>query len=277
MSGHGGRRGGGGHVEEPENSERWMVTYADMLTLLLVLFIVLYAISAVNVSKFNQLKSSLSSAFDGGTAPSVLPGGNGVVQGQPQTVGAVTVGPKTPSSGSAQTGPSAGAVAEANKFAAIEKQVNKSLAANGLAGSAQFTVNQKGLDVTVLTNLIVFAGNSPVLLPGGQKIINSIIPSLATVTNDIEVDGNTNQVVDPSVDGWALSSGRAANVVDYILAHSQVAPNRLTAVGHSEYNPAVSPSNPNAVNLNRRVDIIILSNYSAADKTGLYTPTTTSP
>ena len=79
-----GRRRGGGHQAEHENHERWMVTYADMLTLLLVLFIVLYAISSLNTDKFAELKASLSNAFGNGQSP-VLNGGTGPVDGSSMT------------------------------------------------------------------------------------------------------------------------------------------------------------------------------------------------
>src|SRR3954452_5913081 len=79
-AGRRGRSRGGGHAQEHENHERWMVPYADMLTLLLVLFIVLYAISQVNTSKFAELKSSLSSAFGNGQSP-ILNGGKGPIEG----------------------------------------------------------------------------------------------------------------------------------------------------------------------------------------------------
>src|ERR1700712_5253114 len=81
MSGRGrsGRsRKGGGHDEEAHADERWLVTYADMLTLLLVLFIVLYAISAVDPVKFVQLKAGLAAVFDPGSSAVISGPGGGV-------------------------------------------------------------------------------------------------------------------------------------------------------------------------------------------------------
>src|SRR4051794_26848591 len=77
MSGHGGKKKRGGHEEEHENHERWLVSYADMMTLLMVLFIVLFAISSLNTSKFEELKNGLSEGF--GAPVSVVSGGKGAL------------------------------------------------------------------------------------------------------------------------------------------------------------------------------------------------------
>ena len=88
MAGHrGGRRGRGAHVEH-ENDERWLLTYADMITLLMALFMVLFSISSVNISKFKTLQQSLKAAFSG----SILPGGKAIMQsGSQSTVGEALV------------------------------------------------------------------------------------------------------------------------------------------------------------------------------------------
>src|SRR5690242_6764034 len=81
MAGHGrGRRGRGGHAEH-ENDERWLLTYADMITLLMALFMVLFSISSVNISKYQTLQQSLKAAFSG----SILPGGRSIMQSGSQS------------------------------------------------------------------------------------------------------------------------------------------------------------------------------------------------
>src|SRR5438105_4594239 len=87
MAGHGGRgrRGRGAHAEH-ENDERWLLTYADMITLLMALFMVLFSISSVNVSKYQTLQQSLKAAFSG----SILPGGRAILQSGSQSTSAHT-------------------------------------------------------------------------------------------------------------------------------------------------------------------------------------------
>ncbi|MDQ1721853.1 MAG: chemotaxis protein MotB, partial [Pseudonocardiales bacterium] len=174
------RRRGGGHAEEHENHERWMVTYADMLTLLLVLFIVLYAISQVNTSKFSELKSSLASAFKNGQ-PSVLSGGSGIVSGdsagQQANPNMPVFTPTQPSKTAAAQDRQA-AQREVDEFKEIEAAIKASLHKHGLDGNAEFSIDERGLVVTVVTNELVFSGNSAVLEPEGAVILNAVLPPL---------------------------------------------------------------------------------------------------
>src|SRR5205807_6898043 len=84
MAGHGRRKRGG--AVEHENEERWLLTYADMLTLLFALFMVLFSISSVNISKYQVLQQSLKAAFSG----SILPGGHAIMQSGSESTAAHT-------------------------------------------------------------------------------------------------------------------------------------------------------------------------------------------
>jgi chemotaxis protein MotB len=264
-----------GH-EESASAERWLVTYADMLTLLLVLFIVLFSISVVNTSKFISLKTSLAAAF--GTGPhAALVGGNGLLDNASNGTGEQLVMPGDPvqaSSGNAAQKDSAQAAAaakgltpdEIKNFEKIEKQIDAALRRGGLAGAAQFTIDHRGLVVTVVTDALVFPGNSATLLPKGMHILSVIAPPLRKLANSIEVDGHTNQVqvsTYPYPSGWELSSARASSVVRYLIS-AGIAKSRLRAVGFSDQRPLVPPDDPRSVTRNRRVDIVVLSASSAA-------------
>ncbi|HEX8767533.1 MAG TPA: flagellar motor protein MotB, partial [Jatrophihabitans sp.] len=233
-----GRRRGGGHAEEHENHERWMVTYADMLTLLLVLFIVLYAISQVNTSKFSELKSSLASAFKNGQ-PSALSGGSGIVNGDSS---AQQANPNVPVFSFLKPQPTKtvpaedrqAAQREVDEFKEIEAAIKSSLHKHGLDGNAEFSIDERGLVVTVVTNELVFSGNSAVLEPEGAVILNAVLPPLRKATNQIQVDGHTNQQnvsTAPYPSGWELSSARASSVVRYLVTHGPIAAGRLSAAG----------------------------------------------
>jgi len=263
-----------GHEEG--GSERWLVTYADVLTLLLVLFIVLFSISVVNTSKFITLRSSLSSAFGDGQK-SVLDGGNGLndndAQGEGQqlvmpgapvlgapTSASSTAGPDQPDTG-LQTRYPAAVEKEVQNFAAIRRAITKALDQQGLSGAVRFTVDHRGLIVTIITSSLVFPGNSAELLPGGQRIMAAITPPLRGVPNRIEVDGYTNQEkvsTYPYPSGWELSSARASAVVRFLSADG-IAEDRLSAVGWSDQHPLYPPSDPRAVTLNRRVEVVVRS------------------
>ena len=277
---HGGRRRkkhhGGGHEEG--GHERWLVTYADMLTLLLVLFIVLFSISVVNTSKYIALKTSLAAVFGNGTN-SVLSGGVGLLDNSASGTGEQLVAPGAPISmtqgqqatptsvpsisvGSSASGYSQADVsAEVADYKRIKSAISTALASHGLKGAAQFAVTGRGLVVTVITNGLIFGGNSAALLPEGQSIVSAIAPALASDNRQIEVDGYTNQQkvsTYPYPSGWELSSARASAVVRALIAHG-MPESRLRAVGYSDLNPLYPPSDPRSITRNRRVEIVALS------------------
>lgn len=262
---------------EEGGAERWLVTYADMLTLLLVLFIVLFSISVVNTSKFISLKTSLGAVFGDGKQ-GVLPGGNGVNDNELTGTGRQLVMPGIPMNTSAaqanasniagdtsdlhKTYETSQVTRELNHYRSIERAVSRSLRRAGLAGSVRYAISRRGLVITVVTNALVFPGNSAVLESRGRAILHAIAPPLVQDRRKVEVDGYTNQEkvsTAPYPSGWELSSARASSVVRFLTAYG-VAESRLSAVGFSDQHPLYPPSDPRAETLNRRVEIVVLSN-----------------
>ena len=313
--GRGRGRRGAGHGAEHDNSERWLVTYADLLTVLLALFIVLFAISALNESKFVQLKYSLAAVFGDGsigvldgspalndasdnrvaqppTVPEIpvstsafapaVPNLGGVVDGKKAgdsgSSGGDTKGTGATASTPAPTAPAAAIVVntgdekldaaikvELDHFDAIEREIDARLAKAGMSGAVGYAIDQRGLIITVVTDALVFPGNSATLLPRGQQLLAAIAPAIAKVTNNVEVDGFTNQVdvsTYPYPSGWELSSARASSVVRYLEGHG-LADRQLSAVGFSDQRPLVPPDNPLSITRNRRVEIVVLSSLPA--------------
>jgi chemotaxis protein MotB len=282
--GHGGRRGrrsGGGHGGGEEGgSERWLVTYADMLTLLLVLFIVLFSISVVNTSKFISLKTSLANAFGSGSK-GIVTGGTGLLDNDADGTGQQLVMPGNPiaqntaSASAAATGAAGAptttpqqqadqqlaAQAQLQDFEAIEKAISKALAQQGLQNSVQFQITARGLVIRVVTDGLLFPGNSADLETTGGQILAAVAPPLGHETRNIEVDGYTNQLnvsTYPYPNGWALSGARAATVAEYLSDHG-VPKSQLSAVGYDDQHPLYPPNDPRAATLNRRVEIVVLS------------------
>lgn len=288
MTAHAQRRGGrrtrrGDHGDNGHGEgghERWMVTYADMLTLLLVLFIVLYAMSQVDRTKFTVLKDSLASAFHNGQ-PSILSAGSGLVGGangtqQNQNSVNQPISQMGQSQQSLNTSyipvydaaKADAAKKEYNEFKEIEKSVQKSLSSKGFSGNAAYAIDERGLVITIITDELVFGGNSAVMEQHGHDILDAVLPPLKGIDNQIQVNGHTNQAnvsTYPYPSGWELSSARASAVVQYMITKGFAA-NRLSAVGYSDQRPLVDPKNPLSVTRNRRVDIVVLSKYSAASR-----------
>lgn len=258
----------GGHGGEG-GAERWLVTYADMLTLLLVLFIVLFSISVVNTSKFNELKVSLAQAFGDGSS-GILDGEKGLNDHGSDAGDETVVGEDVDSSNASvmstqQAALKAKVDAEVQDFSRIESAINSALLRKGMKGAVEYTVDRRGLIITVVTNALIFGGNSADLLPDGRTLIGVIAPPLQKTANKIEVDGYTNQEnvsTYPYPSGWELSSARASAVVRALITGG-VQEQRLSAVGFSDQHPLLPPNDPKAKDRNRRVEIIVLSTLPA--------------
>jgi chemotaxis protein MotB len=287
-SGGGKKKRGHEEHEEHVNHERWLVSYADMLTLLFVLFVVLFSMSDVNLKKFAQLASGLQEGFGSQSAAFTSRGGN--LDGSGNDTQVVQIDPGVnPGSGTtgtenlsakqqqavqaavqaqsrAQASKNASAAAkEAENLKKVENSISDALAKEKLLGSVKFEIDRRGLVVTIVTNEVVFAGNRADLQPGGAKILNAIAPTLVKLPNNIEVDGNTNQLKAKTTyypSGWELSAARAATTVRYLIGHG-LAKGRMSAVGFSDTKPLIDPSDPRSITMNRRVDVIVLTTLSA--------------
>jgi len=272
------------HDEEHENHERWLVTYADMLTLLMVLFIVMFAISQVDQKKFAALRDGLARGFG---APSVAfsDPGTAVQDGQagdsPLNLGAGVAGNTDTPDDKALRDAVAGADRarqqrmqenarkEADHLDEIRKKILEAAQKAGIADSLRFTIDERGLVVTIITSEVVFAGDRADLLSAGQKILDVVGPTIAPLPNGIEVDGHTNQLPVPTVNypsAWELSTARASTVVRYLVSHSGVASSRMSATGFAGERPLYPPSDPRAATLNRRVEVVVLSTLPPAER-----------
>ncbi|RZU50466.1 chemotaxis protein MotB [Krasilnikovia cinnamomea] len=280
------RRRKGGHEEHEEhvNHERWLVSYADMLTLLFVLFVVLFAMSTVDQKKFNELAAGLSAGFGAPTV--VFQGQTSTLDGDGPAAQLLNIDPGArPDDGTSGTqkmtkeqqqavqraiqaegriraSKNADAAAkEAEDLKKIERKIADALAKVKLLDQVRFTIDRRGLVVTVVTNEVVFAGNRADLRPGGAKILDAVTPPLLALPNPIEVDGHTNQLNSPTTfypSGWELSAARASRVVRYLTDHG-LAKSRMSAVGYSDTKPLIDPRDPRAITMNRRVDVVVLT------------------
>jgi len=276
---HAKHKKGGHHEEEHENHERWLVSYADMMTLLMVLFIVLFAISQVDQKKFAELKNGLavgfgspSVAFNGGETSLMESADSDSAMDLSSGIGGTTsdataVQDAVQAKERAQASQrQAEAAEEVKNFDKIKEQITAELAKHGLADQVRFTIDERGLVVTVVTSAIVFNGNEATLLHDGRAIIHGIGPAVAALPNTIEIDGHTNQLgggtgTYPS--GWELSTARASSVLRLLHTDAGIPETRLLAAGFADTRPLYPTTDPRAADLNRRVEIIVLSTLPA--------------
>jgi chemotaxis protein MotB len=282
MSGHSrrGRRGGGHGGGHEGGDERWLLTYADMITLLMALFMVLFSISSVNISKYQVLQRALQKAFMGG----VLDGGKSFQQGEPtriQGVQSATASQQMDSTfqitshnliGKVAPAPTAAQKAAARKAAAeeqsnleqIKDQVDSYAKLHGFSGLIQTSIDQRGLVIRLLTDKVLFDSGHAELKATGSPILLEVSHLLVTTkfSNAIAVEGNTDNV--PISGGefpsnWELSTARANAVLEFFIHHS-VPQHRLTVVGFADQNPIAPNDTADGRALNRRVDVVVLRN-----------------
>lgn len=254
MARGGRRRRAGGH--EPEHfDERWLVSYADMVTILMALFIVMFAMANVNTSKFEALKESLSGAIDN----SLLPGGDSVAEtGGPAAV-APTFDP-TQVAGQEGTGDAGAAEREQQDLQALKERVDAYAAAKGLSDRLQTRIERRGLVITVLTDELLFDSGSAVLRPEGHELMHAI-GDLLRQENDhrVLVEGYTDSQPIATAQfpsNWELSTARASTVVRSFI-EVDVAPQRLTATGRAHLDALASNATPAGRSRNRRVQIVL--------------------
>ncbi len=253
MSGGRGRHGGADH-EEAENGERWLLTYADMITLLLALFIVLFAMSTINVQKFMEFKSGVVKTFSTLDLNTMLKGGTGILQhssliSHPGTVSGIPrptmITPNT--------------AAEQNSIAS---QLTQALAKAGLTQAASVSTDQRGVVVTILSDKVFFGVDSVALGAVGNAVIDTIAKTIAPLPNNISVEGYTDNqpiVGGPFTSNFELSAVRATTVVDRLAKVDGIPETRLSATGYGDTHNLVPNDNPTDMAINRRVDVVILN------------------
>ncbi len=274
----GGRRGahgGGGH----EDGERWLLTYADMITLLMALFMVLFSISSVNISKIQALQKSLRAAF---SPDNILPGGKDIAQ-QGSTAAAhapaatkevSSIVPLSPHAAtSLESSSSAAQAAAANvsqaqqeqsNFEHLKHELDAYAASHGFSSDVNTSIQRRGLVIRVLTDRLLFASGSATLIPQAYPLLSEIA-GLVNVdrTHPVAVEGNTDDVPIHSgsfPSNWELSTARASMVVRFLIGQG-VYPTRLSASGYADLRPIDSNSSAAGRARNRRVEIVLQRLY----------------
>jgi chemotaxis protein MotB len=283
-TGHGRRRGKKHEEhEEHENHERWLVSGFDMMTLLFVLFVVLFAMSKVDEQKFAALAKGMSEAF--GTPVSVMTSATpegAPLDGLPGAIDiASAIAPdETVEQAEVDAAAAQAALAEAQQVAAeaqaeyqelsdVQERIEAALAAAGHAGAARFEIDERGLVVHIVADQVLFDAEQAVLRPEGRQILDAIAPTLRDVPNDLGIEGHANHLPvtpgGPWPSNWELSAYRATTVVRYLTGDG-VPGTRMVANGYSDTRPLVPPSDPSSITVNRRVDVVVLSDASAEAK-----------
>ncbi len=236
------------------NLERWLLTYADMITLLLLFFIVMYAISTVAVKKFEQVMESLGTVFGGGKP--------GIVTEESASFENITR-ENQPYSGKYPLS-SKRAYQQALSFektiSALRPLVN--------ARKVRVTLEERGLVITLASD-VYFDSGSADLMNEGKEVLEKIYPALRELSNKIRVEGNADDVqINPETpvtklplkypSNWELASQRAINVLKFLVSGG-VDPKRIYSVSYGDVRPLEPNRDPESRAFNRRVDIVVVT------------------
>ncbi|TAL37061.1 MAG: flagellar motor protein MotB [Spirochaetes bacterium] len=239
--------------EAHENLERWLLTYADMITLLMLFFIVLYSMSNVDTEKYKKISQALQTIFQGGNMgifeEGIVPGQGGILTGGR---GILDSAGQLPS----EKGKSQKKKIHISKIKGLLKQ-------DVTTGRVSVVSNEIGIVVTLASDAY-FESGSAELLPDAKATLKKIADLLLSFDNNVRIEGHTddNPFKDLKTDyhtNWELSAARSLKVLGYIEA-SGVKKNRLSAIAYGSSRPKVPNETPEDRATNRRVEIVIVDN-----------------
>lgn len=253
--------------EEWENHERWLVSYADFITLLFAFFVVMYAISSVNEGKYKVLSETLVSAFSGhptspiplqqeqanqamaATAPVRLPPLPAIAKPTP-----------LPAHTRSKTPRSTATPSEAVRLDDLQREMEALL--QPLIKSGAVMIHRSELGVVIDLNAkILFPSAQANLTPAAEQTLTQIARVLKSVPYQIQVNGFTNDLpINTQLypNNWALSAARAVAVVEIFSAHG-VDPRHLVAAGYGKYHPVAPNDSVKGLAMNRRVSIVVVA------------------
>lgn len=237
--------------------ERWAVPYGDMLTVLMCLFIVLYATSSPDAVKYEQLKQSLASGFgqvEAGKVDTaegiVVPAANVNETGEHEELSDAELAAK-----------------EVQDLKTIEAEIRAALEAKGLQDAVRFGIDENGLTVRIVSSEAFFGPDSANLQNQAIQVLEAVTPPIKKSGRSVGVEGHTaKQPGNQPLRDWELSTDRAVNVVRYMTERGGVDGTLIAASGYAGNRPVIDSTAPEDMKANRRVDVLVESDESDSVK-----------
>jgi chemotaxis protein MotB len=217
---------GGGH-------DRWLLSYADFVTLLFALFVTMYAVSTVDTSKLAPAASSISTAFDGEKREAVA---------TPVTELGIIVPPAPP------------------RLDRVRDELARALADAISSGRLELIEDARGLVVS-LPERATFAPASTEMTAAALELVARVAAAVKPFDRPLRIEGHTDNVPISTREfrsNWELSTARASTVIRFLIERVEFDPRRLSAAGYGEFHPRVANDTPENRARNRRIDIVIL-------------------
>lgn len=236
-----GSEGGGGH--DGGGSLRWLLTYADMITLLMAFFIMMYSMSVINLAKFRNVAISIRSGFGG-----MLPGQSKSILFSDGQISYIPSPLKGDSTGFAWQ---------------IIKPLQEYLDETpGAKKTVKVFVDKRGIVLSLPTDKVLFAPGKADIKPEAIPIMARIAGVIRSVANEVRVEGHTCNLPTKSAQfdsNWELSTTRATNVIRYMIHEQDIPADRLSAAGYADTRPLGENDTEQHRRRNRRVDFVILN------------------
>lgn len=235
---------------DEENVERWLLTYSDMITLLMAFFIMMYSMSVISLSKFQRVAASIRSSFGN----KVADGGTSVMQ---SSAGKTVMNPAGGNSIVPSILPNSNPLIPGK----VANQIRQYIKQNHLENVLRVQETQRGLVVSMLTDKVMFQKGRADLTPEAIRLLNTVAGLIAKTNSHIRVEGNTDNLpinTERFPSNWELSTARASIVVRHLIEKCGIAPDRLSAAGYADSRPVYPNDTEYHRRLNRRVDLVIL-------------------
>ncbi|NLT50041.1 MAG: OmpA family protein [Ignavibacteria bacterium] len=222
-------------MPEVENADRYILTYADLITLLLGLFIILYAISNIDIQKYEKMISAMGNTF--GNADFNKAANQKITIPEQDNVTIIDPQEK------------------------LQERLQNVIEHQNYGEKVKLIENERGVTIRILDDILFQSGKAD-LGANSQKVLASLAEIIKTLPNDIRIEGHTDNV--PVLGGqyasnWHLSVARATNTAYYLMTVQEVNPEKVSIVGYSSYKPIATNETNEGKALNRRVDIVILN------------------
>jgi chemotaxis protein MotB len=243
---------GGSH----DNHERWLITYADLITLLMIFFVVMYAMSSIDKAKFDSLSVSLNKALHPSNKVQIDSMGNtGIISKSAKDGEKESTDPnKSPEELKREL--------EQQRLDDLKKKVEQFIQENNLAGQLNVIDTNRGVQIT-LNDTALFESGSAELKQEATRILGGLAPFLKIVPNEIAVEGHTDNVPINSArfpSNWELSAARAINVL-HDLEQEGIPAERMHAVGFADTLPLAPNDTVENRAANRRVNLIVIREH----------------
>jgi chemotaxis protein MotB len=260
------------HDDHEEHvDESWLIPYADLLTLLLALFIVLYSMNSVDVKKFEEMSKAFSIALNSGSgildSPAITPEGDSPDKPKEDQI-KKDDNPKDQKEQDAQKLREAALKQEQEDLEKLKKQLDEYIDKNGLTTDLETKLNMSQLMITISDNAL-FAPAQATVKPESRELAIAIGKMLQGYPDyEVIISGHTDTTPISTVffkSNWDLSSMRAIRFMDILLENKQLKPQQFRAVGYGEYQPIADNKTTEGKAKNRRVEVSI--SHTVADPT----------